>query len=178
MPSTLGLVRATTAVTEWVGRIRKKPHPVIDTFLEWSVDGTPLRQLITDSSDNAVAPPQEEVTCLMDRYPDEAVEQIDRLLGRVPADFDVDRVALLVCPLCLDLGCGAVSAQLIIADETIEWRDLGWQTSLQDGFTPFTPELVITFNRRQYEDTLTVQRARYRPVAGTNLSRHGDADGS
>lgn len=110
---------------------------------------------------SSVEAPKEEITWLMDDHASEAVEQIDRLLGRLPTDFGDGRVALLLCPICFGLGCGAVSAELIETESTVAWRDLGWQTDLEDGYLPFEPALSIAFDRDQYQSTLVQLRARY-----------------
>lgn len=63
------------------------------------------------------------------------------------------RVALLVCPLCGDLGCGAVMARITVANDEIRWSDfihgVNWVPS-ED--TPF--EYTFVFERAAYELSL------------------------
>ncbi len=85
--------------------------------------------------------------------------RLDRLLGKrgVPiapfgAAFQDGRVALLLCA-CGDLDCPTLSANVVVNDATVEWRDVGWQVS----YEPFEAQDVVreqphmTFERSAYE---------------------------
>jgi hypothetical protein len=62
---------------------------------------------------------------------DEREKSVRRLLGEEPADFPNDRRSLLVCPLCGDIGCGAVSIVLHFSDKTVLWKGFGYQNNYE-----------------------------------------------
>lgn len=63
--------------------------------------------------------------------------------------FEDGRVCLLEC-LCGDLDCGALTTEVVFSDQSVEWRDIGWQVT----YEPFAGynEVVhsATFDRRAY----------------------------
>lgn len=151
----LGTIPARTSWTEVFGMVRRRERLHQIEYLDFTIDGTPLRTLVTQLPDTAC--PVEEMTRLSDEQPDEAVEQLRRLLGEVASDFENGRVALLVCMVCGDLGCRALSASLTATEECVEWRDLGWQVDYEpfDGTeADFTPPLTFRFDRSAYTSTL------------------------
>ncbi|KZB87272.1 hypothetical protein [Amycolatopsis regifaucium] len=127
--NTLGVV---PSVTRWNdGEAR---------FLDWTIDGVALRELV----------PMQERTPLSlddDRSREWAVENLSRLLGRLPGDFDDGRVALLFCPLCGDLGCGGYSVELVFGDDEVEWRAFGRQYD----YEPFHPDQEVPFTGARFE---------------------------
>lgn len=139
---------------------------------EWTVDGETLARFLGRVSlsvgpDGLAAP-------LLDPSPfvtSTAVEYLGALRGGGTADdvsrFADGRVPLLVCPVCADLGCGAVSARLVIGEGVVEWRDLGWQVSgdrADEGVedVPFTPPVHLVFARDAYEALVDRLLLRYR----------------
>jgi hypothetical protein len=59
-------------------------------------------------------------------------EVIDKLLLLRPADFEGSRVALLICPECGDLGCGAVTCRIERQGAQITWSAFGWEDNWSD----------------------------------------------
>ncbi|MEU8418339.1 hypothetical protein AB0C24_36550 [Amycolatopsis japonica] len=124
-------------------------------FLDWTIDGVALRSMV----------PAEQRTPLFlddDRWREAAVETLCRLLGRLPGDFDDGRVALLMCPLCGDLGCGAYSVEVVFGDEVVEWRAFGWQTD----YEPFDDPEEYRFTGARFE------REAYETLLGDLLSNY------
>lgn len=79
-------------------------------------------------------------------------EAVSRLLGqRTSEDLASERVALLVCAVDGDLGCGQLTATLAVGDADVSWSDFLWE----DGnFDPRPVEHVhqpVVFDRAQYE---------------------------
>jgi hypothetical protein len=143
--NTLGV---TPAVTRWNdGEAR---------FLDWTIDGVALRSM---------EPTQHQTPLFLDdeRWRESAVENLSRLLGHLPGDFDDGRVALLFCPLCGDLGCGGYSVEVVFGDDEVEWRAFGWQYD----YEPFDPDQEVPFTgarfeRKAYEKLLGDLQADYR----------------
>jgi hypothetical protein len=108
-----------------------------------------------------LGPVQQEVTHLRRDDPEEAVNQIDRLLTSGEGDFDDGRVALLVCPIDGDLSCGAITVRVIRRADTVEWCDFGWQNGQPDDVSMSEPPLTLVFDRSSYENVLNQARTRY-----------------
>ncbi|RSN53686.1 hypothetical protein DMH01_38990 [Amycolatopsis sp. WAC 04182] len=125
-------------------------------FLDWTIDGVALRTLV----------PAEQRTSLFlddDRWRESAVALLRRLLGRLPGDFDDGRVALLVCPLCGDLGCGGYSVEVVFGDDVVEWRAFGWQTDYEPFDDPEEYRFTgARFERKAYETLLRDLLSNYR----------------
>lgn len=160
-PSTLGVVedQYVTYEEERVGWFRHKPVERTITFLDWMIDGRPLREHVR-SGDGSVPG---EVTVLQNDRSALGVGRslLQSLLG-LPARgaFDVampdGRIALLFCPTCFDLDCATLTAEVEFSDRCVKWRDIAWQV----GYDPldltdseFDPP-SLTFNRVQYEAEL------------------------
>jgi len=125
-------------------------------FLDWTIDGVALRDLV---------PTDHQTPLCLDGngWREAAVATLSRLLGDLPGDFDDGRVALVFCPLCGDLGCGAYSVEVVFGDDVVEWRTFGWQTD----YEPFedSEEYKFTgarFERKAYETVLRDLLSNYR----------------
>lgn len=142
--NTLGV---TPALTRWnEGESR---------FLDWTIDGVPLRELV---------PMQEQTPLFLDdaKWRGTAIETLSRLLGRLPGDFADGRVALLMCPLCGDLGCGGYSVEVVFGDGWVDWRAFGWQCD----YEPFEPEQEFSFAGARFD------RTAYETLLGDLLSNY------
>ena len=124
-------------------------------FLDWTIDGVALRELV---------PTQEQTPLFLDddRWRESAVETLSRLLGSLPGHFDDGRVALLMCPLCGDLGCGAYSVEVVRDDESVEWRAFGWQVD----YEPYDPDQDFRFREARFD------RTAYETLLGDLLSNY------
>lgn len=170
-PSTLGVVEDHYVAhhDERVGWFRHKSVQHTITYLDWTIDGRPLRELVR-YVDGSVP---REVTVLQNDWSGLGVGRslLNSLLG-LPArgGFDValpdGRIALLFCPTCFDLCCATLTTEVEISDSYVEWRDIAWQV----GYDPlnltdseFDPP-TLTFDRAQYEAELNrllnLERAR------------------
>lgn len=103
-------------------------------------------------------PPTEETIWLAGDIED-AHNRLDHLLGHLPPDFDDGRVALLTCPECGDLACGALTAQMEVAEDVVEWGQLGYNSGAPER-PPllFSPLLTLIFERDAYVSTLEAAR--------------------
>lgn len=57
---------------------------------------------------------------------------VNRLLRKAQPDAPNERYCLYVCPECVDLGCGAVTAVIERVGDNIVWRDFGIQNDTED----------------------------------------------
>jgi len=75
------------------------------------------------------------------------------LLLEGPASFSEGRRALLVCPECGDLGCGAISAIIEKRGQLVVWRDFGYQTNYEGTVRTIDLE-PLTFDWDRYSATI------------------------
>jgi len=142
----------------WMRRTQAPPPPL--RLLDWTVDGTPLRDRLA-CPDGTLC---REVTFLTEGSDGDAraVESLRALLLENVSGFDPwvqftdGRAGILFCPQCGDLDCGTVSADVRYTGDVVEWRDIGYQDGFADGvaadseLAPFT----LRFDRAQYEGLL------------------------
>lgn len=119
------------------------------------VDGRLLRHVLTDApgdptADWVVGPTV--VTVLTHSWPSGVPDAAYVLLGERPSPLANGRVPIFVCGTCRDLGCGAVTAEVVVGPDTVSWSAFAWETDRPDdeGADPvFVGPLV--FDRRAYE---------------------------
>jgi len=80
---------------------------------------------------------------------------VRRLLLEEPADFPNERRSLYVCPECGDIGCGAVTVAIEKRDNSIIWRDFGFENTVEDTVdTRFNAVGPYVFEPVEYESVL------------------------
>ena len=137
-----------------------RPHEVCHTirFLDWTVDGSPLRNLIrfVDGS----VPSEPSFLDTQFRSGPQPGASLRALLGKGdptaedPICFSDGRVALLRC-WCGDIFDRSVSADIRFTDSLVRWNEIALQDEPNvwtgpDGVEPFS----LTFARDQYESTV------------------------
>jgi hypothetical protein len=87
-------------------------------FLDFVIDGVPMYPDMRKRFDGASP-------LWLGHKPAEAssLESVERLLGVRPGDAPSGRVALYLCGMCGDLGCGAVTVAVRVGDDAVEWSD-------------------------------------------------------
>jgi len=171
--SELGLVPAVEVHTLLDGNIPRHPET---HFLDFVVDGRSLREMVDGGTGH--------VTKLCRPWLHAVPEPVDRLLGRLGTDgLPENRVALLVCGMCGDLGCGTLTAQLNLSQDQVSWSNFlregevgDWEGGLGD---PASIDLAhagdgrIVFNRAGYEAMLTSAHERIAAMAYDELEHQG-----
>lgn len=160
----------TTEVALFDGDRRLREGKTMLTVLEWTINGVPLHEVVKDGTSVPrlyAAADAGERRELLDRLRGDRTDHpthveryqrtwLDRLLRRKgipwapfgPA-FEDGRVVLLECP-CGDLDCGALTTEVVVGDEVVEWRDIGWQVTYEP-FEGFNDEVrSARFDRDQY----------------------------
>ena len=146
---------------------RESKHQI--EFLDFFVDGQPLRELLRIPVE--MAKPEQETTALRDDWPRAAVEQLDRLMSFIPGDFSDGRVSLLICPVCGDQACGAMTMDLTTTADAVTWCRFGWQDGITDEPQPWLFEdQTFTFDRTQYERLLNSLKERYQLLVSEEVS--------
>jgi hypothetical protein len=91
------------------------PAPI--EYQDYLVDEHRLRDLLRVPAE--MSPIDQETTLLCPALPLAAIEQIDKLQLIGPPDFEDGRIGVLLCPVCGDTGCGAVSARITATADAI-----------------------------------------------------------
>lgn len=183
--SELGTVRA---IAETV-TIERKLFRSIETrtsvaFADWTIDGLPLRGIVEQLGNDRPL----ERTFLTDDRTDAsfAAESLRALINEdtTNADewvrFNDGRVGLLFCPSCGDMDCSTLSAEIVIDDDRVLWRDIAYQVGYQpfslDGTTPLT----ISFERRQHDALIRTLLSQWteRITTHSSSNRAAKSDGS
>jgi hypothetical protein len=81
----------------------------------------------------------------------------DLLLLNCRGDMPSGRVALYICPLCGDYGCGVVSAKIYRENSSFIWSDFAWETNYEDKLYYLEKLGPFRFAEDQYRDALTVR---------------------
>ena len=120
-PSTLDVRRAERPFKELSGGAWRTGR----VFADFVVDGAPLSAIVRSKADL--------ISVLGWGSEDFQRATRGRLLLQAPPDLPPERYALYVCPECGDLGCGAVTAIIERVDDTVVWRDFGYENNYQKG---------------------------------------------
>jgi hypothetical protein len=124
------------------------------SFLDFTIDGGSLYDRVGQSLDLIS-------TLWLDApFPDVGVKAVQRLLKLTPGDFPNDRVSLYICPECGDLGCGAISAEILFAEDKVIWRDFGYQNNYESAVTRDQYREIgpFEFERAAYEGVYQLVR--------------------
>lgn len=137
-------------------------------YLDFEVDGERLGPRIQQVG-------YDLISCLWSdsgQATEPSIAAAERLLGLQSADAPADRVSVYVCGECGDLGCGALTVQLDLADDHVQWTDWGYQNNYDDEIHPLVglPWLGdVSFPRPPYESVLHAAILRIRGGATSAL---------
>lgn len=159
-PSLLGTTPDVVAapVEEKVGWFRKKSVNREFGYLEWTIDGVPLRRVVAWPNGELAG----EVTPIQNGYAlrEYEADYLRGILGEpVTRDWTLmpdGRVPLLVCPIDFDLGCRALTAEVVHDEHRVEWRDVAWQSEDEplDLAEQEMPVVTLAFERHEYDDVV------------------------
>lgn len=92
-------------------------------------------------------------------WPEAAVSALRQLAGveQRSRDWPLEpgRLPLYVCPMCGDLGCGALTVEVVQEGESVTWRDFRVEDGLaHEGGIDLSSFGPITFDAAQYAEAL------------------------
>lgn len=162
--TTLRLEAAVVTRASDDGNITRHPE---SHFLDLMVNGRSLRSA-------AGEPARDLVTELNRPWLPGVPEAVDRLLGRRSSeDLAAGRVALLVCPVDGDLGCGQLTAALEVRDREVSWSDLRWEDGIFDPRSVEHLHQPVVFDRAEYEAAFAGAYERVAAFPYDKLAHHG-----
>jgi hypothetical protein len=93
-------------------------------------------------------------------WPEAAISSLRQLAGLEPRSkhwpLAPGRLPLYVCPMCADLGCGAITVEVVHEASVVTWRDFQVEDGLEHNeHIDLTRFPSFTFDRGQYEAALT-----------------------
>lgn len=116
-------------------------------FLDLVVNNRSLRASVSDLA-------RDLVTQLNRPWLPAVPEAVSRLLGRLTSDdLASERVALLVCAMDGDLGCGQLTAALEVDDAEVSWSDFLWEDGDLDPRPVEHLHQRVVFDLARYETT-------------------------
>jgi len=149
----LALVAAVEVHTFLDGNITRHPET---HFLDFVVDGRSVREMVDGARGH--------VTELCRPWLHAVPESVDRLLGRLGTDgLAENRVALLVCGVCGDLGCGAVTARLDVSQDQVSWSEFLWEGGVG--------EVTSIDLEHEFDGRIVFDRAGYEAMLRSALER-------
>ena len=143
----LGVVDGTTATTLLTG---DRAETTERRFLDWTLNGRLLRTMLGWEN------PPSHCTCMVSGWDlDAGLAWLESLRLARSGGFPDGRAAVLVCPECGDLECGALSVGITRESSTVRWADFGWQVPREEGFQPLDVPLRFVFVADDYDGLLT-----------------------
>jgi hypothetical protein len=78
-------------------------------------------------------------------------KKIDEFLGLEKPELTTGRTCFYVCPECGDIGCGAITATIEVTDESVVWKDFGYENNYsQPHLADYKQIGPFTFDKTQY----------------------------
>jgi len=87
-------------------------------FFDFIIDGNSLYSIFKSDDYISVLGQSEEEAQL---------KEIQRLLLEYPPELENGRYFIFVCPMCADLGCGAITVSIYREEEFIIWTDFRYE---------------------------------------------------
>ena len=127
----------------------KKVTTGFETWFDFCIDGKSLRPRLR-FRDNSWA----EHRGLLGRFDGKTDNIVSEELrtGR-STTLESGRVPLYVCPICADVGCGAVTTRITKSGDTVVWDDFTHETGIDDVYPPYplNPRIKFQFDASSYE---------------------------
>lgn len=146
------------------GNVTRNPE---QHFLDFVLNGTSLRERVEGGD--------EKVTALCRTWsPDAVTEAIDSLLGRrASSEGHYSRAELLVCSVCGDSGCGALTARVTLTPSTVTWSDFRWEYATTEWAKADGISEPLVFDRHEYEEAFAGASERVASFPFDTLAHRG-----
>ena len=150
-----------------LGRVEEgrwfRPPTIVETFCTfdgWTIDNV---SLISMFRDDVLQDESDFGFVTMINNSDASVELlVESLRALLLEDEREDietrmpdgRVILMYCNFCFDPSCGGLSAEIVMDEQSVTWRDIAWQTD----WDVYVPDPIrmnwinAKFERKEYEE--------------------------
>ena len=128
---------------------KREGYPGLINYADIIIDGKSIFEMIAHKYDF--------VSCLGWGSIEFQENQIDRLLLRIDSDLPNNRNSIYICPACADLGCGAITVEIEMKENTVVWSKFGSQNNLEDELSKvyyFENIEKYEFDKNEYEDVI------------------------
>ena len=138
---TLGLIHRHGANN--VGRLGGSPTERLS--FDFVVDGASLYELLDAQNWDLIG-------ALRWLPSDENSDHIDQLLLRADSPVPEGRRMVFICPECGDIGCGAITCEILRDDSHVTWQHFGFENNYDDSvdFEPFRDVGPFRFEWAEY----------------------------
>ncbi len=167
-------------MTLGLATLRLEPAVVTHAFEDGNITRYPeshfLDLVVNNRSVRATVgePARDLVTELNRPWLPAVPEAVSKFLGRRPSeDLAPERVALLVCAVDGDLGCGQLTAALEVGDAEVSWSDFLWEDGRADPRPVEHLHQPVVFDRARYEATFAGAYERVAAFSYDELAHHG-----
>lgn len=92
-------------------------------FADVVIDGNPLSKILQEYNNISILGWGEK------SFQDDI---ISKMLLEKPSELKSGRYELYVCPCCADIGCGAITINILKNDNSIIWKDFGLEYNYKD----------------------------------------------
>jgi hypothetical protein len=113
-------------------------------YYDFIISGHSLRKILKAEDQDLVTP---------FGWCERQVEQefIKAFLGEAPAQTSTGRIMIYVCPECLDIECGSITAELEFNENTVVWKKFGYENGYEDiNFASFEHIHELKFEKQDY----------------------------
>lgn len=135
-------------------------------YLDFDIDERPLRAWFDDTT--------HVITALNRPWLGTLDESIAELTGRRPdPSLPAGRIAILRCAHCGDIGCGALTCQLDVTEDTVAWSRFAWENGYDNTPLPQRSGPTFMFDRQAYMSTLDAARTHVAAFPYDSLAHRG-----
>ena len=88
-------------------------------------------------------------------------KRVEEFLGIEKPELETGRTSFYVCGGCGDIGCGAITAKIVVTDKTVIWNDFGYEdgSAEQVDLTDYKEIGAFEFDKTEYFKTIeTIKR--------------------
>lgn len=134
------------------GKTLKSGSTIIDRkYIDFIVNGQSLEKLLH------IAPYGEIGTFGWSENIEYENKCVDEFLGLEKSELESGRTSFYVCGECGDIGCGAITAKIIVTEKAVIWKDFAYEDLSEEelDFTDYKGIGPFEFDKIEYSITIS-----------------------